>query len=61
MTRTCFTHRFATDVFAKFEKTSWGQKLAKQKTKANMTDFDRFKAMVEKKKRSAAVKKALKK
>lgn len=53
--------RHHTDVFAKFEKTSWGQKLAKQKIKANMSDFDRFKAMVEKKKRSVAVKRALKK
>merc|ERR1719443_874193 len=41
--------------------TSWAKKLAARATRSNMTDFDRFKLMVAKKKRAAAVKAATKK
>merc|ERR1711939_268571 len=42
------------NVSAEFEKTAWGQKLAKR---ANMGDMDRFKAMLAKKQRSRIIKK----
>eukprot|EP00744_Colponema_vietnamica_P000134 GILI01000253.1.p2 GENE.GILI01000253.1~~GILI01000253.1.p2 ORF type:complete len:135 (+),score=41.95 GILI01000253.1:64-468(+) len=45
------------DVLSKWEKTSWAQKLARRTTRANLSDFERFKVMVLRKKRSAAVKK----
>jgi hypothetical protein len=41
----------------KFAATSWGKKLAKQASKAAMTDFDRFKAAVAKAKKARAVRK----
>merc|ERR1719163_1676142 len=47
-------------VFAKWEATAWGKKLKARKTRSEMNDFDRFKLMVARKKRSAAVKKSLK-
>jgi hypothetical protein len=40
-----------------FAATSWGKKLAKRQEKANMTDFDRFKAMCAKTARSKLVRK----
>jgi large subunit ribosomal protein L14e len=43
--------------FENFAKSSWGQKLAKQTARKNMTDFDRHTAMVAKVKRSAQVRK----
>ena len=43
------------DVFAKFAASAWGQKLAKRAAKAGQTDFDRYKAMVQKVKRSSQV------
>ena len=43
------------DVEAKFAKSAWGQKLAKREAKAATTDFDRYKAAVQKIKRSAQV------
>ena len=49
----------AADVEAKFAKSAWGQKLAKRAAKAAMTDFDRYKAAVQKMKRSAQVRSAL--
>lgn len=49
-----------TDVFKKFESSAWGKKLAKREAKANATDFERYQAAVARKKRSEAVKKALK-
>jgi large subunit ribosomal protein L14e len=49
------------DVFAKFAASAWGQKLAKRDAKASMTDFDRYKAAVEKMKRSAKVRRTLNK
>merc|ERR1712118_618760 len=49
------------DVIAKFKETAWGKKLAARKARAEMSDFDRFKLMMAKKKRSKVVKKSLKK
>ena len=49
------------DVFAKFAASSWGQKIAKREAKANMTDFDRHVAAVNKMKRSAKVRRAFNK
>merc|ERR1719446_1426341 len=49
------------DLMGKWGKTSWAQKISAKKTRSEMTDFDRFKLMVAKKKRSLAVKKTLKK
>jgi hypothetical protein len=43
-----------------FAATSWGKKLEKRRTKAGMTDLDRFKAMVQKTTRARAVRKAYK-
>lgn len=48
------------DVFKKFESSSWGKKLAKREAKSNQTDFERYQAAVARKKRSEAVKKAMK-
>lgn len=42
---------------AKWAASSWGQKLAKREAKAAMTDFDRYKAMVTKTKKSRVVRK----
>merc|ERR1719333_1198118 len=49
------------DTMNKWGKTSWAKKLGAKKARSEMNDFDRFKLMVAKKKRSAAVKKVLKK
>merc|ERR1719183_351898 len=48
------------DIMNKWKASSWGKKLQAQDTRAQMNDFDRFKLMVARKKRSIAVKKALK-
>merc|ERR1719246_231696 len=48
-------------VLKKWSASSWAKKLAAKEVRANMSDFDRFKLMVAKKKRSAEVKKATKK
>merc|ERR1719378_1788971 len=45
----------------KWEETSWAKKLMAKKARSEMNDFDRFKLMVAKKKRSNAVKSTLKK
>mmetsp|Transcript_26481 Transcript_26481/g.57780 ORF Transcript_26481/g.57780 Transcript_26481/m.57780 type:complete len:136 (-) Transcript_26481:313-720(-) len=47
------------DVLAKFKASAWGQKLAKQASRAATTDFDRFKAAVAKSKKARAVRKVL--
>merc|ERR1719150_396968 len=49
------------EIMKKWSETSWAKKLAAKKARAEMTDFDRFKLMVAKKKRAQAVKKSLKK
>lgn len=38
------------DIKAKWEATSWAQRLAKRVAKTNTTDFDRFSALVKKQK-----------
>ena len=48
------------DAFKNFENSAWGKKLAKRLTKDSETDFQRYQAAVARKKRSEAVKKALK-
>mmetsp|Transcript_147166 Transcript_147166/g.256893 ORF Transcript_147166/g.256893 Transcript_147166/m.256893 type:complete len:134 (+) Transcript_147166:95-496(+) len=49
------------EVMTKWGATSWAKKLEAKKNKASMSDFDRFKLMVAKKKRSKVIKAALKK
>merc|ERR1719272_1310304 len=49
------------DIMKKWQASSWAKKLGAQKARKEMTDFDRFKLMVARKKRAAAVKKSLKK
>ena len=46
---------------ARFGETTWGKKLARRKAKANMTDFDRYKAMVSKSNRAREVRKVFNK
>jgi len=48
------------NVMKKWAETAWAKKIAAKKTRSEMNDFDRFKLMVARKKRSAAVKKVLK-
>jgi large subunit ribosomal protein L14e len=45
-------------VAGKFSSSAWGKKLAARQAKANMSDLDRYKAMVAKAQRSKAVRKA---
>lgn len=49
------------DVFSKFEKSAWGQKLSARVSKATTTDFQRYQWAVAKTKKSQAVQKELKK
>merc|ERR1712224_591257 len=49
------------ETMKKWSETAWAKKLAAKKTRAVMNDFDRFKLMVAKKKRSKAIKTVLKK
>ena len=49
------------DVFSKFEKSGWGQKLSARVSKATTTDFQRYKWAVAKTKKSRAVRTELKK
>merc|ERR1711865_291093 len=48
-------------VMKKWSESAWAKKLKAKDVRAGMTDFDRFKLMVAKKKRSAEVKKTVKK
>ena len=48
------------EIFKKFADSAWGKKLAKREVKSHQTDFERYKAAVERKKRSEAIKKELK-
>lgn len=43
---------------AKFCATGWGKKVVARKAKASMSDFDRYKAMIVKTRRSRLVRKA---
>lgn len=45
------------DIAGKWEATSWARKLASKRRRASLSDFDRFKVMVLRKKRAAALKK----
>ena len=49
----------AADVKNKWENSSWGRKLIVQKRRAALNDFDRFKIMLAKIKKSGAVKQEL--
>jgi hypothetical protein len=49
------------DIAGKFAASAWGKKLAARQSKANMTDLDRYKAMVAKCKRSRLVRTAFNK
>jgi len=49
----------AADMDAKWEATSWAKKLASQKKRASLTDFDRFKVMVAKKQKAEIIAKKL--
>ena len=40
----------------KFNKSAWGQKLARSAKRANLSDFERFQVMVLKKKRNTTIK-----
>lgn len=48
------------DVEGKWAASAWGKKIAKQAARKNLNDFDRYKVMVARVKRSALIKKALK-
>ena len=50
----------AADVEGKWAASTWGKKIAKQAARKNLNDFDRYKVMVARVKRSALIKKALK-
>mmetsp|Transcript_299 Transcript_299/g.685 ORF Transcript_299/g.685 Transcript_299/m.685 type:complete len:131 (-) Transcript_299:132-524(-) len=43
----------------KFSSSSWGKKITTQKTRKSLNDFDRFKVMVARVKKSAIMKRAL--
>merc|ERR1719152_312147 len=49
------------DVMKKWSETSWAKKLKAKESRQTLTDFERFKLMAARTKRSKAVKKALKK
>lgn len=51
----------AADVYSKWENSSWGRKLIVQKKRAVLNDFDRFKVMVARIKRSSIIKRELSK
>ncbi len=51
----------AADVFSKFEKSAWGQKLSARVSKETTTDFQRYQWAKAKVKRSRAVTAELKK
>lgn len=50
----------ASEVEKKWESSSWGKRLAKAKARKATSDFDRFKVMIARKKKSQIVKKQLK-
>mmetsp|Transcript_20561 Transcript_20561/g.42659 ORF Transcript_20561/g.42659 Transcript_20561/m.42659 type:complete len:134 (+) Transcript_20561:86-487(+) len=49
------------DIMAKWAATNWAKKIKARETRANMTDFERFKLMKARQTRSRAIKKILKK
>jgi large subunit ribosomal protein L14e len=46
------------DLEGKWNKTSWARKIAKRSTRAALSDFDRFKLMLARKKKATIVNKA---
>merc|ERR1719284_1396291 len=49
------------EVMKKWSETAWAKKIKAKEARASMTDFERFKLMVAKRKRSAEVKGVMKK
>merc|ERR1719291_1132634 len=49
------------EVMKKWTETAWAKKIAAKEVRAKMTDFERFKLMVARKKRAGEVKKTIKK
>ena len=47
------------DIAGKFAASSWGKKIAKQAAKKNLNDFDRFKVMVARVKKSSILKREI--
>jgi large subunit ribosomal protein L14e len=47
------------DTMAKWEASSWAKKLTAKKTRANLSDFDRFKVMVARKQKSEIIAKKM--
>ncbi len=43
------------DALKKWQSTAWAKKIVSKKTRANLSDFDRFKVMVAKKQKSKIV------
>jgi large subunit ribosomal protein L14e len=46
------------DILKKWSATTWSKKMEAKKIRAGLNDFDRFKAMVARKKKSSLIKKA---
>jgi len=47
------------EIDSKWQSSAWGQKLAKRKKRAALSDFDRFKVMVAKKQKTAIIEKKI--
>ncbi|CAI5705647.1 unnamed protein product [Peronospora farinosa] len=47
------------DTLAKWENSTWAKKMQNKKTRAELNDFDRFKAMIVRKQKSSLIKKAV--
>lgn len=56
---TLVKHWKANNVSEQWEKTSWAKKIKQTETRKNLTDFDRFKVQVLKKKRNSMIAKEL--
>merc|ERR1719217_1716852 len=49
------------DTYTKWGETAWAKKIAAKRAKANLSDFERFKLMLARKKRSGQIKAEVKK
>merc|ERR1719343_1474138 len=49
------------EVMKKWSETSWAKKIKAKEVRANLTDFERFKLMVARRKRATEVKSVMKK
>lgn len=47
------------ETLEKWGNTTWAKKIAAKKTRASLSDFDRFKSMIARKQKSALIKKSL--